>query len=486
MAKNISIKKATAVYGVAKYSTIVIQLLISAILSRLLTPDDYGLVAVVTVFTTLFSKLSDLGLGTAVTQYKDLSKRDVQDIFVFSEYFAVGIALIFALLAYPISLFYSSTAFIPIIVLLAISVLFNSLNMIPNNLLLKEKKFFQVGMRMIVSTALSGLIAIFLAFVGAKYYALVIQSILSAVIQFLWNFFSTDVKFGLKFNYAPIKRVKNYSGNQFAYNMLNYLAQNMDNLLTGKIMGKALLAYYNKGFTLMRYPVNNIAHAVTPVLHPILSEHQDNKKYIYDEFVKIIKFMSLVGVFVTVFCFWADEEIIICFFGDQWYKAVEPFKWLSICISAQMMNALFGSIYQSLGCTKQMLHSGYFHISISLLAIVIGAFSKDISVLAIFVSGSMIIKFFIESYFLIRKSFHFSLSKFLINLLPDIIIFGVLFAIVLLIGDFASLKLWQSLFLKLAVCGIIYLVILIITKQLKYLLAVIPDGIKKKFSRKGK
>lgn len=83
MAKSISIKKATGIYGVAKYSTILIQLVISAVLSRILTPSDYGIVAVVTVFTTLFTTLANLGLGTAVTQFKDLSRKDIQDIFYF-------------------------------------------------------------------------------------------------------------------------------------------------------------------------------------------------------------------------------------------------------------------------------------------------------------------------------------------------------------------------------------------------------------------
>ena len=88
MSSNITVKKATIIYGAAKYSTIIVQLVVTAILSRLLTPNDYGVVAVVTVFTTLFTTLSNLGLGTAVTQYKELSENEIQDIFTFSEYFS--------------------------------------------------------------------------------------------------------------------------------------------------------------------------------------------------------------------------------------------------------------------------------------------------------------------------------------------------------------------------------------------------------------
>lgn len=478
--KTISIKKATGIYGAAKYSTILIQLVISAVLSRILTPNDYGIVAVVTVFTTLFTTLANLGLGTAVTQFKDLSIEDVQDIFTFSEYFSVALAVIFAIAAYPIAAFYNDMVYVPIVLMLTISILFNALNMIPNALLLREKEFLKVGIRMIVATVVSGLAAIILAFCGAKYYALVIQSILNAFITFVWNYYGSGLKFKVKFSYEPIKHVKSYSLNQFLYNMANYFAQNLDNLLTGKIMGNEMLAYYNKGYTLMRYPVTNIAHVITPVLHPILSDHQNNKKYIYDEFVKISKILSLLGVFITAFCFWADTEIIVCYFGNQWYDAVGPFKWLSTCICVQLLNALFGSIYQSLGCTKQMLHSGIFHISISLLAIIMGAYTKNITLMAMFVSVSMFVKFFIECCFLIKRSFGFSIFEFLKSFIPDCLIFVIMFAVFSLIGDFKQYGLWTSLFVKLGIACIVFLILLIATRQLHYLNAIIPAKFRRK------
>lgn len=479
MEKKVSLKKAAGIYGAAKYATILVQLVISAVLSRILTPNDYGIVAVVTVFTTLFSTLANLGLGTAVTQFKDLSKEDVQDIFTFSQYFSVALAGIFALAAYPIAAFYNDMVYVPIVLLLTISVLFNALNMIPNALLLKEKEFLKVGIRMIAAAVLSGVAAIFLAFCGAKYYALVAESILSAFITFAWNFYGSGLKLKVRFSYRPIQYVKSYSLNQFLYNLANYFAQNLDNMLTGKIMGNEMLAYYNKGYTLMRYPVTNIAHVITPVLHPILSDHQNDKKYIYDEFIKISKFLSLLGVFIAAFCFWADTEIIVCYFGDQWYAAVSPFRWLSICICVQLLNALFGSIYQSLGCTRQMLQSGMFHISISLLAIFMGAYTKNITWMAVFVSASMFVKFFIECYFLIRKSFGYSVSAFLKSFLPDCLIFAVMFIAFGLIGDFKQYGLWASLFIKLGIACAVFLALLVVTKQLHYLYIIIPARFRK-------
>ena len=228
--------------------------------------------------------------------------------------------------------------------------------------------------------------------------------------------------------------------------------------------------YYNRAYTLMRYPVTNIAHVITPVLHPILAEYQNDYEFIYDEFIKIIKIMSLLGVFITVFCFWADEEIILCYFGTQWMNAVSPFRWLSVCITFQLMNAVFGAIYQSLGKTKEMFHSGIIHISISLIAITAGAYSKNIIILAIFVSISMIVKFFIEVYFLIRRCFSYSILEFLKIFIPELIVGGIMFAVVFIVGDFANGNYWIKLFAKLCICIILYLGLLIITGQYKYLM----------------
>lgn len=474
MSSNITVKKATIIYGAAKYSTIIVQLVVTAILSRLLTPNDYGVVAVVTVFTTLFTTLSNLGLGTAVTQYKELSENEIQDIFTFSEYFSFILSLVFVLLAFPIAWFYSDDVYVPIVILLSLSVLFNALNMIPNALLLREKAFLKVGIRMIVSTIVSGVIAIVLAYLGAKYYAIVIQSIVCALITFIWNFKTTFLRLKFRFNYNSVKKVQSYSGNQFAYNICNYFAQNLDNLITGKLMGNEMLAYYNKAYTLMRYPVGNIAHVITPVLHPILSEYQNNKSYVYNEFVKIVKCMSLIGVFITCFCFWSSEEIVICYFGSQWYGAVTSFKWLSLCVGCQLVCALFGSIYQSIGCTKEMFHSGIVHISISVIAIIMGCLTKDINVLSLFVSFSMIIKFFIEAYFLIKKSFKYSLVDFYKLFLPELLMIVILLIVFGLIGNLSNITIWYRLFIKLVIGIVSYLILLVVFKQLTYLMPILP------------
>lgn len=483
MSQKISIKKASMIYAGAKYVTVIVGILISAVLSRLLTPDDYGVVAVVTVFTTFFSTLANLGFGTGVIQNKSLDKNEINSIFSFTVWISIALSVLLCIASVPISVFFENDVYIPVCCLLALSVFFNSMNMIPNSLLLKEQRFLDVGLRMIISSVLSGVIAIILALFGWKYYALVLQSILLAGIQLVWNLASVRLKFKLRFKMTAIKKIANYSLNQFFYNVINMLAQNLDNLLTGKLMGSAQLAFYNKSYTLMRYPVNNIPHAISPVLHPILSNYQDDKKYIYKKYVEFIKVISLIGVFCFAVFHGLSKEIVLVMFGDQWYEAVPSVHIFSWCIWAQLVNAIAGSIYQSLGNTKEMFHSGIVHVFLTIAAILIGALSNNISILAFCVMLSLNVKFLVETYFLIKKSFGFSIIKYLKNFIPEFLIMAIIGIFDWGMDSLFTFGLIDGLLIKGACLTALFLLLIILFRQHKYIVAFLPEKIKKKFRR---
>lgn len=107
MAKNMSLKSAALFNAAGRYSKVVLALLVNAALARILTPGDFGIIAIVTVFTTLFTAVSDMGFGTAVVQRKDLLRSQIDDIFSFTGYMSLAIAIVFFLCGWPIAVFFS-------------------------------------------------------------------------------------------------------------------------------------------------------------------------------------------------------------------------------------------------------------------------------------------------------------------------------------------------------------------------------------------
>lgn len=415
-----SIKNAVLVNAAARYSTLLLGTLFSAVLARLLTPQDYGIVAVTTVFTTFFTLLADMGIGAGVIQNKTLTEEDVSSIFAFSLRQAFLLAGGFALFSVPMALFYADPVYYKVGPLLAVTLFFTTLNVVPNALLLKAKRFRSIALRILLACILSGAVGILLALAGLKYYALVIQSILNAFFIFSWNWLSTRPRPSRRVRMESIGKIRRYSSWLFAFNLINYFARNTDNLLIGKVMGPASLGQYDKSYKLMLYPVMNLTHVITPVLHPILSDYQNDKAYIYGKYLQVVKFLSLLGVLISPLCFFASDEIIRIIYGPQWTEAIPCLRWMSLSVWAQMILSSSGTIFQSLGDTRRLFFSGSMNAVMTVLFIVAGLVEGSIAAVARNVALSYNLQFVATFFILVHLSFGMQTRRFLLHLLPDL------------------------------------------------------------------
>ncbi|RBP58227.1 PST family polysaccharide transporter [Alkalibaculum bacchi] len=463
--KSTSIRKATTINFFGKYTNIFVQLIYSAILARILSPEDFGVVAVVTVFTTFFSLIANIGIGPAIIQYRNIDEEDINHIFSLTVYIGLGIGILFALFSIPISIFYDDSVYIPIGALLAISLFFNTVNIVPNSLLLKAQRFKLVNLRLVLVSVLSAIPTIILALIGFKYYAIVIHSILVSFITFLWNFSTVKLKFVLKINTDSYKKIREFSSYQFAFSLVNYFSRNLDNLLIGKFIGSSALGFYDKSYRLMLYPVQNLTHVITPVLHPILSAHQDDRAYIYEKYLKVLKVLSLLGVFVSAYCYFAAEEIIMILYGEQWYASVPSFQLLALSIWAQMISSSTGSIFQSIGNTKLMFLTGTVSSVLIVGAILVGIGFDNINMVAGFVTLAFNMNIAISFYYLIKKGLGYSLREFAGKFVPDFIIFLITFVGLYFISQISFDHLLISAIVKGIVAVALFAFGLLITKQ---------------------
>ena len=468
-----SIKQAAYINAAARYSTLLLGMLFNAILAHILSPEDFGIVAITFVFTTFFTLLADMGLGAGIIQNKELTREDIGSIFAFSLRLGLILTAAFALFAYPMSLFYGKPELLPVGVLLSVQLFFTTLNVVPNALLLRRKEFKKVALRILLACILSGVVGIGLALLGLRYYALAIQSVLNAAFIFGWNYFSTRPPMGRKVRRGSMDKIRSYSGYLFGFNLINYFARNTDNLLIGKVMGAAPLGNYDKAYKLMLYPVNNLTHVITPVLHPILSEYQTDKAYIYRKYLQVVKVLSLLGAFITPFVWFASEEVIRILYGSQWEAAIPCLRWMALAMWAQMILSSSGTIFQSLGDTKRLFLSGSLNAVLVVSFIIAGLVEGSIVAVARNVAIAYNLQFVATFYILVHLSFGFRTRDFLKGLLPDV---GVMAAVACagygctflpelpIVGAFAA---------KSAIMGTMYLLALVLTRQLKPLLALL-------------
>ncbi len=463
--KTKSIKTAVAINAASRYLYIVLAVVVNAILARLISPEDYGVMAILSVFSVLFTTMSDVGLSTAIVQNKNLVKGEIDDIFSFSFYVSCLLTILFALVSHLIANFYNNANMVFLCQLLSLSLFFNSLSAVPNGLLNKDKRFLAVSCRNVIVFVFAAVIAIVVAICGGGIYALIVQALVSSFFSFIWSYILTKPILRLKFQIKSIKKIAKYSGYQYGFSLINYFSRNLDNLLIGKYIGSVALAYYNKAYTLMLYPINNITGVITPVLHPILSDHQDNKKYIYEHYIKLLKPIALISVYVEVFCFFASEEIIYIMYGNNWGKAATCLKILSIAIMTQMITVTTGAIFQSLGETRLLFIAGGINVALTVCGIIIGVFwGKSIEVVSMFVVVTYILHFFVSFFIMIHYGFEMSFVGFLLKFWKEAMILVGLFFAGELYGVSFDSKVLSAVF-KAVYLFVIYLIFIIASKE---------------------
>ena len=187
MANNIKSQLFSGVFytALAKYSGVVISLVVAGILARLLSPDDFGIVAVATVIIAFFNLLTDMGVSPAIVQHKSLTKDDLSDIFSFTIWTGIGISILFFASSWIIADYYQSGTLRILCQLLSVNLFFASTTIVPGAMFYRNKEFKFIAIRSFVIQISAGAAAVTAALCGAGLYALIINPIVTDLRNFL-------------------------------------------------------------------------------------------------------------------------------------------------------------------------------------------------------------------------------------------------------------------------------------------------------------
>ncbi|MDD2607332.1 MULTISPECIES: lipopolysaccharide biosynthesis protein [Bacteroidales] len=416
--------------GISKYIGVLISLLIVAILSRLLSPDDFGIVAVATVLLTFFGLITDLGIAPAVIQNRELTKQDYDNLFSFTFWIALIVAFLFFILAGSIAAYYNARQLVIICRILTLSIFFNTINIVPNALLYKEKEFKFIAKRMILVQIITGGLAVAAALGGGGIFALLINPVLSAILMFIITIRRFPLQVKLTTGVQSLKGIFSYSIYQFLFNVINYFSRNLDKLLIGRFMGMGQLGYYEKSYRLMMLPLQNITHVITPVLHPVLADFQNDMNYLDRSYRKIVRLMAFIALPLSLFLFFSAKELILIVFGNQWEPSVPVFRILSLSVGIQIILSTSGSIFQAAGDTRSLFICGLFSAVTTVSGILAGIFLfRSLEAVAWCIVVTFTINFFQAYLQMYRKTFRLPIGPFFGVLLSPLLLSALIFAL---------------------------------------------------------
>jgi PST family polysaccharide transporter len=349
-----------------------ILFIVGVILARLLSPNEFGLIAQILVITGFAVLFSELGFGAALIQKQDFEQEQVSSVFWVNIIAGVALTIIFILVAPYIAQFYNEPLLTPLTMFISITFAIGSLSIIQSTILTKELNFRKLAYVEIPASIVSGVVAIILAYNGFGVWSLAVQTVLFSLFNtiILWIVSSWRPSFTLSFK--SIKELLGFSTNLLGTQSLNYWVRNIDNLLIGRYLGPNSLGVYSRAYSLMLFPLTNISNVIARVMFPSFSIIQEDKERVKNIFLKITRSIALITFPLMLGLIVTAAPFVITVFGSQWIEMIPVLQVLCIVGLTQSIITLIGNIYLSQGKADQQFRVGLVLRTNLILGIVIG------------------------------------------------------------------------------------------------------------------
>lgn len=466
--------------AVEKYSGLVISIVISMVLARLLSPKEYGVVAIATVIIVFLQMFCTMGIGPAIIQRKDLSEQDLNSIFTFSLSIGIVLSTLFFCSSWAIASFYDNPQLVPVCQILSVALLAASANMVPSALMNRDKRFKENAKRNLTFQIICGVVSIIAAFEGAGVYALLISPVITPLGVFIWNRQFYKVRIDWSYNLEPIRRIFSFTSYQFLSEFVNYFSRNLDKLIIGKFLSVDALGIYEKSYRLMQLPLQNVTGVISPVLQPILRDLQDDKADLGRKYAKIVKLVATISFPAGIILAFMSHEVIFLFYGDKWEAAVPVFSILSLSLPLQMIFSTSGSMYLVCNNTRAQFWVGIRNTITTVLGFLIAAyFWNTIEAMAWAWTITLLLNFICSYYILYRYVMEVPITPLLQVMMKPFIYANVLS---LLLWGLNSIDYGNGIALPLLVKGgsslLLTLILIQFTRQYD-LISLVKTRIKK-------
>jgi O-antigen/teichoic acid export membrane protein len=371
------------------------QTVVVIVLARLLFPEDYGLAAMVLVFAAVVPVFSDLALGAALVQRRDLTESDRSTVFWTSVAIGAAFTLLGIAVSWPLAEFFGEPQVQPLLAVLSVSFVVTALGSTQRALLTRAMNFRSLEMRMMAGSFAAGLAAIALAAAGFGAWAIIGQQVILAAVStvLLWAFSSWRPR--LMFSGRSLRRLIGFSANVFGTRLLFYVNRNADNVLVGRVLGAGSLGAYNLAYHIMLAPLGRIGWPIAEVLFPAFSSMQDEPGRVAAAWIRVNRLVGSLTVPTTLGLAVLAPEFVTAVLGDRWSAAEPVIRLLAFVGLLQSLGTLNSAVLQARDRTGSLLRYAIVALVASLTAFVVGLEWGIVGVAA----GYAISSAFVEPYY---------------------------------------------------------------------------------------
>lgn len=349
-----------------------LQIVSTMVLARVLTPADFGLVAMVTAITGFLALFKDLGLSTATVQSAEIGGGEVSALFWVNVLVSALLAVLVAGLAPLLAWLYHEPALTGITVATASGFVFSGLGVQHQALLQRQMRFGLLAAVDIGSLTAGIAAGLLLALNGAGYWALVAMPIVTSLTASVGYWVACSWRPGRPVWGSSVKRMLSFGGFLTGFNSVNYFARNADNVLIGWRWGPASLGLYAKAYQLLLLPLQQLNAPTTSVAIPALSRLQDDPVRYRRAYMQVVEKLTLLTIPLVAFLIATSSWVVVVVLGPQWAGANHIFMWLGVSALVQPVTNTTGWLFITQHRTNDMFRWGLIGSALSIASFVVG------------------------------------------------------------------------------------------------------------------
>lgn len=425
------------------------------ILARILSPEDFGIVGLMTVFIAVSNSIVEGGFSSALIRKKDASDEDYTTVFYTNLVVGIFLYCLLFISSKNIAIFFDIPILENVLKYSGIILIINAISIIQITILTKLLDFKTQSIISICAALISGIVAIILAYQNFGIWSLVTLSILKPFLNSVLLWLQNKWRPSLSFSKSSFAELFDYGYKLLIANIINTVYKNIYYILIGKFFSPISLGYYTRAEQFQAPVANNITSTIRRISFPILSTLQDDSIKLRASFIKFLRFTIFLNFTVMITIAAVAKPIIIILIGEKWYTSIYYLQLL--CIPGMLyplqivhLNLLLVKGHSNINLRLEIIKK------IVLLPLIIGTALISIEAMLYGLILFSVIEYFINSHYT-KSLINYSLKDQVKDILPflstAIIIFSIMFSL-----TFFDLTVQQMLIFQLIAGGISFLI----------------------------
>lgn len=300
----------------------------AVVVARLLSPAEFGLVAMVSPILGFLSTFNDLGFGQAIVQSPSIYRRALSALFWRNLLVSTGLALLLAAISPLVGRMYHEPRTVGILISLGLALVLTTLGLVPSALLKREMRFGPLAVMDLSSVVVGSAVTIGSALAGFGYWSLVVGQLCSSFAGMIVAFISTRWWPSLDFTDEKLKEYFRFGANLTLVNVATYFSMTADNIIVGAVAGKVQLGLYDRSYNLTVQPLNQLLSPINQVSIPLLSRLQDKEELFRSSYCHMLRMAMTLTMPAMLLCIVLAKPLLSVLLGAKWLAAAPIFAWV--------------------------------------------------------------------------------------------------------------------------------------------------------------